>query len=330
MTIDLSTRYLGLTLRNPLVVSSSSLTDSVDKVRALEEAGAGAVVLKSIFEEQIVLEGEKLDATLGQGAQAFAEAQTYFADIPMTVGPEEYVRLVEGAKKAVRIPVIGSINCASAKAWPVFARHVESAGADALELNIYRVPADPARTGAQVERTYLDIVDDVRSRVKLPIAVKLSPFHSSIPNLVAEIAKRGAQAVVLFNRFYQPDFDLDALGIASRLQLSRPEDALLPIRWIALLYGRIAIDFAATTGVHDGRTALKTILAGASVAQVSSAIFKHKAGHLGVMLREMQAWMQDKDYGSIADIRGILSEKTCPDPEAFERAQYIKILVGHD
>ncbi len=328
---DLSTTYLGLRLRNPLVVSSSSLSDSVDKIQRLEEAGAGAIVLKSIFEEQILREGEDFDRKLSQGAGAFAEAADgYFADIPMEIGPREYLRLLEGAKKAVKIPVLGSINCVDAQNWGKYAKELESAGADAIELNIYFLPVSPERKGADIEQQYYAAVEHVRGSVKLPIAVKLNPFLTSVPNVVSEIAKRGANGVVLFNRFYQPNFDLEELQLSSQLQLSRPEDALLPLRWIALLYGRIKVDFAATSGVHDGKTALKALVAGANVAQVCSAIFKHKAPHIATMLREMEAWLNEKEYASVNDIRGIMSQKSTPNPEAFERAQYIKLLVGHD
>jgi dihydroorotate dehydrogenase (fumarate) len=327
---DLSTTYLGLSLRNPLVVSSSSLTDSAEKIKSYEDEGAGAVVLKSIFEEQITKEAEDMDAALDQGAHSFPEAAgSYFANIPMEIGPGEYVRLVEAAKKAVKIPVIASINCVSASSWTKYAKHLETAGADALELNLYYLPTDPSKTGAEIEKTYVDIVKQVCAQVKLPVAVKLGPFLTSIPHTVSEIAKAGAKGVVLFNRFYQPNLDLEEMKISSQLQLSRPDDVLLPMRWIAILNGRVDVDFAATSGIHDGKAALKVILAGAKVAQVASAIYKHKAAHLGVMIRDMEHWLSDKQYASVNDIRGILSQKTCEDPQAFERAQYIKVLVGH-
>lgn len=327
---DLSTTYLGLSLRNPLVVSSSSLTDSAEKIKSYEGEGVGAVVLKSIFEEQITKEAEDMDAALDQGAHSFPEAAgSYFANIPMEIGPGEYVRLVEAAKKAVKIPVIASINCVSASSWTKYAKHLESAGADALELNLYYLPTDPSKTGAEIEKTYVDIVKQVCGQVKLPVAVKLGPFLTSIPHTVSEIAKAGAKGVVLFNRFYQPNLDIEEMKISSQLQLSRPDDVLLPMRWIAILNGRVDVDFAATTGIHDGKAALKVILAGAKVAQVASAIYKHKAAHLGVMIRDMEHWLSEKQYASVNDIRGILSQKTCEDPQAFERAQYIKVLVGH-
>lgn len=328
---DLSTNYLGLQLRNPLVVSSSSLTDSAEKIKSYEDNGAGAVVLKSIFEEQIIKEAEFLDETIEGSAHAYQEAtSTYFANIPLNVGPEEYVRLVESAKKAVKIPVIASVNCVSATSWTKYAKKLESAGADALELNLYYLPTDPAKTSADIEKTYVEIVKRVSAEVKLPIAVKLGPFLTALPHTVKELAGAGAKGIVLFNRFYQPNIDLDSLELSSQLQLSRPEEVLLPMRWIAILSPRVDVDFAATTGIHDGKAALKVIAAGAKVAQVASTIFKHKAPHLGVMLREMESWLKDKEYASVNDVRGILNQAKCEDPEAFERAQYIKVLVGHE
>jgi len=327
--MDLSTTYLGLKLRNPIVVSASSLCDSVEKLEALDKAGAGAVVLKSLFEEQILLESEQL-AKMADTENGFAEATSYFADIPMSVGPDEYVQLVANAKKKIGIPVIASLNCVGSKSWDKYAKQIEAAGADALELNIYFVATDPDRTAAQIEASYLEIVDQVRKSVKLPVAVKLSPFFTSIPNMVAQIARRGINGVVLFNRFFQPNLDLDELKTSSQLHLSRPEDCLLPMRWVALLYGRVGIDFAASTGIHDGRSALKVIAAGANVAQVCSTIFKNKPQHIGTMLKEMETWLQHKEYACLSDLRGVLSQKTCPDAAAFERAQYVKLLVGFE
>jgi len=327
---DLSTTWLGLKLRNPIVVSSSSLTGSLDKLKVVEDAGAGGVVLKSIFEEQLIIEAEKLDSTLAAGAGFQEATSSFFADIPMEWGPEEYLKLIADAKKSLKIPVIASVNCVSQGSWSEYAKKIETAGADALELNLYFVPTDPMRTGADIEKAYLDVVRDVRKQTRLPISVKLHPFLTSIPHMVTKIAEAGANGVTLFNRFYQPNFDVDKLEIVNTLQLSRPEDALLPLRWIAILFGRVKVDFAATSGVHDGRSVVKMVLAGASVTQVASVIFKHKASHIGEMLRELESWMKDKEYASLADFRGLLSQQSNPDPGAFERAHYIKTLVGHD
>jgi dihydroorotate dehydrogenase (fumarate) len=327
---DLSTTWLGLKLRNPIVVSSSSLTGSLDKLKEAEAAGVGGVVLKSIFEEQLTLEAQEIESKLQAGAGFQEATSSYFADIPMDYGPADYLKLIGDAKKGLKIPVVASINCISAGSWSEYAKKIEGAGADAIELNLYFLPTDPKRSGGDIEKVYLDVVHDVRKRTRLPISVKLHPFLTSIPHMVARIAEAGANGVTLFNRFYQPNFDVDKLEIANTLQLSRPEDALLPLRWIAILYGRVKVDFAATSGIHDGRAVVKMILAGASVTQVASVIFKHKTQHVGEMLRELEGWMKEKEYASVADFRGMLSQKSNPDPAAFERAQYIKTLVGHD
>ncbi|MBI5546978.1 MAG: dihydroorotate dehydrogenase-like protein [Deltaproteobacteria bacterium] len=328
---SLSTTYLGLKLRNPLVVSSSSLTDSPDKLQRLQEAGAGAVVLKSVFEEQIELEAQKLDQSLNAAEELSAEATRMFADIPFDVGPGEYLNLVEKSKRAVSIPVIASMNCLHGGKWGAFAKKIASAGADALELNLYSLQTNPEKTGAQVENEYLDAVSEVRAAVRIPLAIKLSPFFSSIPNMVAQLAARGANAAVLFNRFFQPNLDIFAMKSVARLHLSQPDDALLPLRWIGLLHGRVPnIELAATSGILDGQTALKMILAGARVSMVCSAIFRNKEQHLTHMLAEMEAWMRAKEYQSIDEVRGILSQKSNPEAQAFERSQYIKSLVGFD
>jgi dihydroorotate dehydrogenase (fumarate) len=328
---SLATSYLGLKLRNPLVVSSSSLCDSPEKLQRLQEAGAGAVVLKSVFEEQIDLEGAKLDKSLNQSEEVSAEASRYFADIPFEIGPGEYLSLIEKSKRAVNIPVIASMNCLHGGKWGPFAKKIASAGADALELNLYSLQTDPTKGAERIEKEYLDSVAEVRAAVKLPVAVKLSPFFTSIPNMVAQLAARGANAVVLFNRFYQPNLDIFAMKPVSRLHLSQPDDALLPLRWTGLLFGRVPnIEIAATSGIHDGQTALKMILAGARVAMVCSALFKNGPQHLVHMLAEMEAWMRAKEYATIDEVRGILSQKTNPEPQAYERSQYIKMLVGFD
>jgi dihydroorotate dehydrogenase (fumarate) len=328
---SLQTTWLGLKLRNPLVVSSSSLTDSAEKLKKLQESGAGAVVLKSLFEEQLELDAQRIQETLAQTQNVSAESLTFFKDIDFEVSPRDYLKLVETGKHAVNIPVVASLNCRHKGSWGPYARQIESAGADALELNIYDIPADPEKTGAQVEAEYLDAVSEARAAVKLPLNVKLSPFFSSLPHVVREIARRGANGVSLFNRFYQPNLDLENLEVASRLSLSRSEDALLPMRWIALLFGRVPnLEFSATGGVHDGKTALKMIAAGARVAMVCSALFKNKERHLGEMLGEMEGWLKEKEYASVDDLRGALSQAKSPDPASFERAQYIRMLVGFE
>lgn len=328
---SLKTDWLGLKLRNPLVVSSSSLTDSVEKLQALQEAGAGAVVLKSLFEEQLDLESKRIGESVEATDDLSAEGQRYFQGIDWEVSTREYLRLIEGAKRALSIPVVASLNCRHKGSWGAYAEQIEAAGADALELNIYDIPVDPEKTGAQVEAECLEAVSEARAAVKLPLNVKLSPFFSSLPNFAREVARRGANGVSLFNRFYQPSLDLENLSTLGRLALSRTEDSLLPLRWIALLYGRVSgLELAATTGVHDGKTALKMIAAGARVAMVCSALFKNKVRHLGEMLSEMEGWLEEKEYASVDDLRGALSQAKCPAPADFERAQYIRMLVGFE
>jgi len=328
---NLSTRYLGLPLRSPIVVSSCSLTGGVNRIKKLEEVGAGAVVLNSLFEEQLLLEERQIHETLERTTDVNAEAVSYFEDIPFDTGPTQYLKLIEDARKAVSIPVIASINCVTPSAWPDFARRIESAGASALELNLYSVQTDLMKTGEAVEREYLDIVSAVRAATRLPLNVKIGSFLSSVPNFVAALAARGANGVSLFNRFYQPDLDIDGLEPKPRLTLSKPEDALLPVRWLGLLYGRVPnLELAATTGVHDGKTALKVIAAGAQVAMVCSTLYQNGVGHLSTMLREMEEWLDQKGYASVDDLRGVLSAKVSPNLKAFERAQYIKQLVGFE
>lgn len=328
---SMKTVWLGMTLRNPLVVSSSSLTDSADKLRALQEEGAGAVVLKSLFEEQLELESRRLDESLNATEEVSAEGTSYFQDIDFDMGAREYLRLIEEGKRAVHIPVVASLNCRQKGAWATFAKQIESAGADALELNIYDIPADPERTGGQVEAEFLDAVSEARSAVKLPLNVKLSPFFSSLPHLVREIGRRGANGVSLFNRFYQPSLDLENLTTLGKLSLSQVEDSLLPLRWVALLYGRTpGLELAATGGVHDGATALKMIAAGAKVVMVCSELLKNRERRLGEMLGEMRAWLEEKGYATVDELRGVLSQARCPAPADFERAQYIRLLVGFE
>lgn len=328
---SLKTEWLGLKLRNPLVVSSSSLTDSLEKLQALEEVGAGAVVLKSLFEEQLELESSRIQGSVDATDELSAEGQRYFQGIDWEVSSREYLELIESAKRSLAIPVIASLNCRHKGSWGAYAKQIESAGADALELNIYDLPVDVEKTGAQVEAEHLEAVSEARAAAKLPLNVKLSPFFSSLPNAVRQIAQRGASGVSLFNRFYQPNLDLEGLTTQSRLSLSRADDSLLPMRWIALLYGRVpGLELAATGGVHDGKTALKMIAAGARVAMVCSALFKNRVRHLGEMLSEMEGWLQEKEYASVDDLRGALSQAKCPAPADFERAQYIRMLVGFE
>jgi dihydroorotate dehydrogenase (fumarate) len=328
---DLSTTYLGLKLRNPIVASSSSLTGGVERIKKLEGAGVAAVVLKSLFEEQLLLDEQRIEQTLERTTDVHPESLTFYENIPYDTGPEQYLKLVEDARKAVSIPVIASLNCVTAGTWADYARRIEGAGASALELNLYAVQTDPARHADQIEREYLDVVSEVRAATTLPLNVKLGSFLTSVPNFVGALAARGVNGVSLFNRFYQPDLDLEGLESKMRLTLSRPEDALVPLRWVGLIYGRVpGIQLAATSGIHDGRTALKMIAAGAQVVMVCSALYRHGVGHVETMLREMDEWLAQKEYAGVDELRGVLSMKTSPHLQAFERAQYIKQLAGYE
>ena len=330
-SIDVSTNYLGLHLKNPLVASASPLSKSVDLVRRLEDAGASAIVMYSLFEEQITHESLELDYFLQRGTEVFSEALSYFPDLDhYNMGTEPYVDHVHAVKQAVNIPVIGSLNGISTGGWIEYARRIEQAGADALELNIYALPTDPNLTGAELEEEYMKLVRDVRATVKIPIALKLSPFFTSIPNMARRFVEAGANGLVLFNRFYQPDFDLDALEVVPNLELSTSSELRLPLRWIAILYGQIAADFALTSGVHTALDVLKAMMAGASVAMMTSELLEHGIGQLTAILANLQAWMVEHEYDSIATMKGSMSQRAVAEPAAFERANYMKALNSFD
>jgi len=325
--MDLSTTYLGLTLRSPLIPSASPLTRELDELKRAEDAGAGAVVLPSVFEEQIRRESAELDLALEQGTQSFAEALSYFPQIgEYRLGPEDYLELIEAAKKGLKIPVIASLNGASLGGWTEYARKIQDAGADALELNIYYIPTDPALTSLDVEKTYLDILRAVKSAVGIPVAVKLSPFFSSMANMAQQLDQAGAEGLVLFNRFYQPDIDLDTLEVEHSLLLSTPQARRLPLRWVALLYGRVKGSLAATSGIHTASDVLKILMAGADAAMLCSVLLRKGMGHLSVIEQEMLAWMTAHEYESVTQLKGCLSQRNCPDPSAFERAQYMRVI----
>lgn len=325
--MDLSTTYLGLKLKSPLIASSSPLSQRLEDIRKLEDAGAGAVVLFSIFEEQIRHDAEALDHLLSAGTESFAEALSYFPDVgDYAVGTEKYLELLRSAVQAVKIPVIGSINGISPEGWMDYARQIEAAGAAAIELNAYYIATDPALSGAAVEDLYLEVVRRVKSAVRIPVAMKLSPFFSSTANMARRLAEAGADGLVLFNRFYQPDFDLDEMEVLSDLNLSTPSEMRLPLRWIAILHGRIPCSLAATTGVHSGRDAAKYLLAGADAVMTCSALLKNGIGHLRVILDELRTWMESKEYHSVDEMKGAMSQQSVANPAAFERANYIKIL----
>ena len=328
---DLTTTYLGLQLKNPLVASASPLSKKMDSVRRIEDAGAAALVMYSLFEEQITHDSQELDHYLERGTHSFAESLSYFPDLNyLNLGTEPYLEHLHKIKQAVNIPVIGSLNGISSGGWIEYAHRIEQAGADALELNIYYLPTDPDITGAKLEEDYVQLVRDVRAKVKLPIAVKLSPYFTALPNLAKRIVAAGADALVLFNRFYQPDFDLEELEVVPNLVLSTSNELRLPLRWIAILYGRIQADFALTSGVHNAQDVLKAMMAGANVAMMTSALLENGVGRIMHILTDLQEWMEEHEYESIEQMRGSMSQRAVAEPAAFERANYIKALSTFD
>jgi len=328
--IDLTTKYLGLTLKNPLVASASPLSDSLDKVLLLEDRGIGAVVLPSLFEEQLTLEGETLDDDLSRGAESFAESLNYFPDLTTyNLGPDGYLELIRSAKARVTIPVIGSLNGVSAGGWIRYAREMEQAGADAVELNLYSIATDPEITAANVERAYLELVREVKQSVRIPVAVKLSPFFSAPANMAKRLDNSGADALVLFNRFYQPDLDLEQLEVVPSLTLSSPSELLLRLHWTAIIFGHIEADLAITGGVHSGLDVLKAMMAGARVTMMTSALLRNGLDHIGVVLRDLTHWMEEHEYQSIRQMCGSMSQRNVPNPTAFQRANYVRVLSSY-
>jgi dihydroorotate dehydrogenase (fumarate) len=328
--VDLSTTYLGLTLKNPLVVSPSPLCEKIDNIRQMEDAGASAVVLPSLFEEQITLESHYLDRYLSHGTESFAESLTYFPDmIDYNLGPDGYLELIRRAKFVVDIPIIGSLNGVSTGGWITYAKKIEEAGADALELNTYYIPTDPELTGAQVEQMYLDLVRDVKASVRIPVAIKLSPNFSAIPNMARRLDQAGADALVMFNRFYQPDFDLENLEVVPSLILSGSYELLVRLTWVAVVYGHIRADLAITGGVHTALDVLKAMMVGARVAMMTSALLTHGIGHLTTVRADLLTWMEQHEYESIRQMQGSMSHRSVANPAAFERANYIKVLSSY-
>jgi len=325
---DLVTEYLGLALPSPLVVASSALSNRIENLEMAEGHGAGAVVLRSLFEEQIEAANTVLEEELGRHADSNPEARTYFP--PQRVGPHEYLALVEKAKKALEIPVIASLNCSAAGSWTGYAREIEAAGADALEVNLYAVEADPLVTAAEVEQRYLDIVAGVRASVRVPVAVKISPFFTSLANFAARLDGQGVNGIVLFNRFLQPDISLEKMAAQASMTLSAPSEALLPLRWIGILHGRVRAHLAESTGVYDALGAMKQILAGAQVVQLASVLLKHGIPHIGKMLAGMEEWLDGRGASTIDEVRGTLSQREVQDPAAFERAQYVHLILSQN
>ncbi len=325
--IDMSTQYLGLKLRHPVVPSASPLSDSLDKIKRLEDAGAAAVVMYSLFEEQIVGESHLLDHYLSYGAESFAEALDYFPEMDdYNVGPYAYLDLIRRAKEQVAIPVIGSLNGVSTGGWVEYARMIEEAGADGLELNIYSIPTDPALTGAEVEEMYLEVVRDVKASIAIPLAVKVGPFFSSFANMAMRLAQAGADGLVVFNRFYQPDFDLERLEVVPNLTLSSAWELRLPLRWVSILHGRVPVDFAVTSGVHTYEDVLKAVMAGAGATMMASELLRNGVQRIGQIVQEIERWLEVHEYESLGQARGSMSQQKVAEPAAFERANYMKVL----
>jgi dihydroorotate dehydrogenase (fumarate) len=327
MTIDLTTQYMGLTLKNPIVPSASPLSKRLDGLKQMEDAGAAAVTMYSLFEEQIDIEALAQHNFIEQTTFMSSEATAYFPKAAdYNRGPDGYLELIRQAKEAVDVPVIGSLNGVTPGGWTRYARLIQDAGADALELNVYMIPTRLDLTSDGVENTYLEILRDVKASVKIPVAMKLSPFFSSLPNMARRLDKAGANALVLFNRFYQPDFDLEELAVTPHLVLSTPWEMRLPLRWIAILYGHVKASLALTTGVHTSEDVVKSVMAGADIANVASVLLERGPGHISELIGGLSQWMEEHEYESVAQMKGALSQRNVTEPAAFERANYMKVL----
>lgn len=328
--VDLTTTYLGLPLKNPLVASASPLSKKVETAVALEDAGVAAIVMYSLFEEQIIQESLKLDRDLSRGVDAFAESLHYFPQQgTYSIGPEKYLEHLGQVKQAVNIPVIGSLNGVSSGGWVEYAQKIEQAGADALELNLYYLATDPDITSAELEDKYITLVRDVHKQVSIPLAVKLSPFITSLPNFALHMVEAGADGLVLFNRFYQPDFDLEELDVVPNLVLSNSHELRLPLRWTAILYGRVQADLALTSGVHTAEDVIKAVMAGASVTMIASEFLKNGIGRAPEILAEVHDWLEQREYESINQMKGSMSQQAVAEPDSFERANYMMVLGSY-
>jgi len=325
--VDLSTTYLGLKLKNPLVASASPLSEKVDTVKKLEEAGIAAIVMYSLFEEQIIHESLELDHFLFYGSESSAEINSFYPQSgTYTLKADAYIETLKKIKQAVSIPIIGSLNGVSTGGWIKYAKIIEDAGADALELNLYFLPTDLMLTATMIEDNYITLVQDVRNSIKIPLAVKLSPFFTALPNIAKKLVEAGANGLVLFNRFYQPDLDLETLEVAPNLVLSTSNELRLPLRWIAILYGHINADLALTSGIHTAEDVIKASMAGASVAMTTSELLAKGIGRVPIILADLEKWMTGHEYESIKQMKGSLSQKSVREPAAFERANYMKLL----
>ena len=328
--VDLSTTYLGLNLKNPIMAASSPLTQKPETAKELESLGVSALVMHSLFEEQIIRESLKLDEDLSRGTESFAESLTYLPTFGQyTIGPETYLETLKQIKQAIKLPVIGSLNGVSTGGWIDFAKKIEDAGADALELNIYYLATDPDQTSSELENEYIRLISNVRKQLNIPLAVKLSPFITALPNFARHLAEVGVNGLVLFNRFYQPDFDLEKLEVVSHLVLSNSSEMRLPLRWIAILYGKVKVDFAMTGGVHTGEDVLKAMMAGACVTSIASEFLQNGTRRISEILAELTSWMEKHEYTSIRQMKGSMSQGAVADPAAFERANYMKVLSSY-
>ena len=325
--MDLSTTYMGLKLKNPVVPAASPLSQNVDTVKAMEDAGAAAVVVYSLFEEQIIHESGELDHYLSYGSESHAEARTYFPEPDkFHLGPDQYLNHIANLNKAVNIPIIGSLNGVSTGGWVKYAKNIEQAGADAIELNIYYIATNSNISSIEIENMYVDVLKEVKNSVKIPVAIKLSPFFTSMSSMAKKLDNTGADALVLFNRFYQPDFDLDKLEVVPNLVLSTNWEMRLPLRWIAILYGQLKASMAATSGIHSYTDVIKIMMAGGDVAMIASELLLNGVGRITEILNGMKKWMEEKEYNSISMMKGSMSQKSIKEPAAFERANYMKAL----
>lgn len=323
---SLTTSYMGLTLKNPIIAASSGLTNNIQNIKELEAKGAGAIVLKSLFEEEIIMEAEDNLNKMKSSGFIYPETIDYFDFDAMEDPIANYLKLISDAKKEVKIPIIASINCVTAYKWPEFAKRIQNAGADALELNIFALPTDFNRTASANEQLYFDIIEQVTKYVTIPVAVKISPYNAALGSFISRLGDTSIKAIVLFNRFYSPDFDINTLEVTSANVFSKKSDLALPLRWIAIMSERTACDLAASTGIHDGFAVVKAILAGASVTQVASTLYQNGFEHITVMLNQLEVWMKENQYSSINDFKGKLSQTRSHDPAAYERVQFMKFF----
>jgi dihydroorotate dehydrogenase (fumarate) len=328
--MDLRTKYMGMTLKSPLVVAASPLSRTLDGIKKIEDAGASAFVMYSIFEEQIEYEQKELYYHTTTGTEAFAESTSYFPNIEeYNLGPQEYLNHIRKAKESVSIPVIASLNGKTVGGWTGFAKQMQNAGADGIELNIYNIPTNMNMTGSEVENEYIEILKAVKSAVSIPVALKLSPFFSNFANMAKRFDDAGADALVLFNRFYQPDINLDELEVQPHIILSNPTDLRLPMRWIAILKGKLIADIAATRGIHYGEDVIKMLLVGANVTMLCSALLRYGIDHIKDVEEEVIEWMEEHDYESVTQLQGSMSQMNVADPSSFERAQYMRALNNY-